>query len=74
MTKTPRFTAPSAGPRCRSPRSSSASRNLPDARYVLLATLAGVAYGWVYQVTRRITASAVTHALVDWMWVLLLRG
>ena len=48
--------------------------HLPDARYVLLATLAGVAYGWVYQVTRRITASAVTHALVDWMWVLLLRG
>jgi membrane protease YdiL (CAAX protease family) len=48
--------------------------HLPDARYVLLATLAGVAYGWVYLVTRRITASAVTHALVDWMWVLLLRG
>ena len=33
-----------------------------------------VAYGYVYQVTRRITASAVTHALVDWIWVLLLRG
>jgi uncharacterized protein len=48
--------------------------HLPDARYVLLATLAGVAYGWVYLVTRRITASAVTHALVDWIWVLLLRG
>ena len=48
--------------------------HLPDARYVLLATLAGAAYGWVYLVTRRITASAVTHALVDWIWVLLLRG
>jgi uncharacterized protein len=48
--------------------------HLPDARYVLLATLAGVAYGWVYLATRRITASAITHALVDWMWVLLLRG
>ena len=48
--------------------------HLPDARYVLLATLAGVAYGWVYRATRRITASAVTHALVDWIWVLLLRG
>jgi len=48
--------------------------HLPDPRYVLLATLAGVAYGYVYQVTRRITASAVTHALVDWIWVLLLRG
>jgi membrane protease YdiL (CAAX protease family) len=48
--------------------------HLPDLRYVLLATLAGLAYGWVYQATRRITASAVTHALVDWIWVLLLRG
>jgi membrane protease YdiL (CAAX protease family) len=48
--------------------------HLPDPRYVLLATLAGVAYGWVYLATRRITASAITHALVDWMWVLLLRG
>ena len=48
--------------------------HLPDARYVLLATLAGLAYGWVYLATRRITASAVTHALVDWIWVLLLRG
>ncbi len=48
--------------------------HLPDLRYVLLATLAGVAYGWVYLTTRRITASAVTHALVDWIWVLLLRG
>ena len=48
--------------------------HLPDLRYVLLATLAGLAYGWVYQSTRRITASAVTHALVDWIWVLLFRS
>ena len=48
--------------------------HLPDPRYVLLATLAGLAYGWVYMATRRITASAVTHALVDWIWVVLLRG
>jgi len=48
--------------------------HLPDLRYVLLATLAGLAYGWVYQKTRRITASAVTHALVDWIWVVLLRA
>ena len=47
--------------------------HLPDFRYVLLATLAGVAYGWVYVRTRRITAAAITHALVDWIWVLLLR-
>ena len=48
--------------------------HLPDLRYVVLATLAGLAYGWVYVKTRRITASAITHALVDWIWVLLLRG
>lgn len=47
--------------------------HLPDARYVLLATLAGLAYGWVYARTRRITASAITHAFVDWIWILLFR-
>src|SRR4051794_5357742 len=47
--------------------------HLPDLRYASLATLAGLAYGWVYLHTRRITASAVTHAIVDWMWVLLFR-
>jgi uncharacterized protein len=47
--------------------------HLPDPRYVLLATVAGVAYGWVYARTGRVTAAAVTHALVDAAWVLLLR-
>jgi membrane protease YdiL (CAAX protease family) len=47
--------------------------HLPDWRYVFLATLAGFAYGWVYVCTRRITASAITHAMVDWIWVLLFR-
>ena len=37
----------------------------PDWRYGLLATLAGLAYGWVYMRTRRILAPAITHALVD---------
>ena len=46
--------------------------HLPDLRYVLLATAAGVAYGWVYQRTGRITAAAVTHTLVDAVWVTLL--
>lgn len=45
----------------------------PDPRYMLLAALAGVAYGWVYQRTGRITASALTHAAVDWVWKLLFR-
>jgi membrane protease YdiL (CAAX protease family) len=48
--------------------------HLPDPRYALLATLAGVAYGWVYLRTGRITASAVTHALVDAVWVIMLRA
>lgn len=47
--------------------------HLPDPRYALLAALAGVAYGWVYLRTGKITASAVTHALVDGVWVVLLR-
>ena len=48
--------------------------HLPDPRYVLLAAIAGVAYGLVYQRTQRITASAITHALVDATWVALLRS
>jgi len=44
--------------------------HLPDLRYVFLATLAGVAYGWVYWRTERITASALTHAAVDAVWKL----
>jgi len=48
--------------------------HLPDWRYALLATFAGVAYGWVYSKTGKITASAITHTLVDWVWVLLLRA
>ncbi len=48
--------------------------HLPDWRYVALATVAGVAYGIVYERTGKITASAVTHALVDGVWVALLGG
>jgi membrane protease YdiL (CAAX protease family) len=40
----------------------------------LLAAAAGVAYGWVYQKTRNVAASAVTHALVDILWGLLFGG
>lgn len=41
----------------------------PNWRYAVLASIAGLAYGYVYQRTRSITTSAVTHALVDWTWV-----
>lgn len=46
--------------------------HLPDPRYAFLAFVAGLAYGWTWMRTGRITASAVTHAAVDWTWVLLL--
>ena len=41
--------------------------HLPDLRYVLLATLAGIGYGWVYARTGKITASALTHTGVNWI-------
>jgi uncharacterized protein len=46
--------------------------HLPDPRYAVLATIAGIAYGWVYLRTGKVTASAITHALVDAVWVILL--
>lgn len=46
--------------------------HLPDLRYVVLAALAGLGYGWVYSRSGKITASALTHTGVNWIWVLLL--
>lgn len=43
-------------------------RPFPNWRYALLATFAGLAYGWVYQRTRKLSAAAVTHGTVDWIW------
>jgi membrane protease YdiL (CAAX protease family) len=48
--------------------------HLPDPRYAVLATVAGAAYGWVYLRTGKITASGVTHALVDGVWAVFLRA
>lgn len=39
-----------------------------DWRYVCLATLAGIVYGWVYRTTGKVTASAIPHALTDIVW------
>ena len=44
----------------------------PNWGYGLLATAAGVAYGWVYQRTGRLAAAAVTHGCVDWIWSMFL--
>lgn len=46
---------------------------VPNWTYMGMATLAGLAYGWVYLRTRKVTASAITHALVDSLWVVLFR-
>lgn len=37
-------------------------------RYVLLATIAGVFYGRAWRERRRVPASTITHASVDWIW------
>jgi len=36
-----------------------------DWRYVTIATVAGIAYGIVYNRTGKVTASAITHSLID---------
>lgn len=40
--------------------------------YVILASIAGLGYGWMYQVTGRIEASIITHFLLNLFHILLL--
>jgi uncharacterized protein len=37
-------------------------------RYVLLAAVAGIFYGRAWRQHRRVPASTITHASVDWLW------
>jgi len=37
-------------------------------RYVLMATIAGIFYGRAWREQRRVPASTITHASVDWLW------
>jgi membrane protease YdiL (CAAX protease family) len=37
-------------------------------RYVLLATIAGIFYGRAWREQRKVPASTITHASVDWIW------
>jgi hypothetical protein len=39
---------------------------LPNWRYMILATIAGVAYGKVFQKSSTVVSSALLHTLVDW--------
>jgi CAAX protease family protein len=41
---------------------------VPNWRYAILATLAGLFYGNVYRIRNRTSASAFTHAMVDTVW------
>ncbi len=40
----------------------------PNWAYMLMATLAGLAYGWVWWKSGRVTVSALTHMAVNFMW------
>ena len=42
---------------------------VPNWRYAIMATLAGLFYGNAYRLHNRISASALTHALVNTLWV-----
>jgi uncharacterized protein len=45
----------------------------PNWRYVILASIAGIFYGWTWRKTGSIFASAIVHALVDVAWHFLFR-
>jgi hypothetical protein len=45
----------------------------PNWRYVILASIAGIFYGWTWRKTNSIFASAIVHALVDTTWHLFFR-
>jgi membrane protease YdiL (CAAX protease family) len=45
----------------------------PNWRYVILATIAGLFYGWTWRKTGSIFASALVHAGVDAVWHFLFR-
>jgi len=42
--------------------------HFPNWRYVFLASVAGLCYGWVWRKTGSIFASALVHAAVDILW------
>ncbi|MHA2294553.1 MAG: CPBP family intramembrane glutamic endopeptidase [Candidatus Hodarchaeales archaeon] len=42
-----------------------------DVRYILLASIAGLAYGWTYWKTQKIVPAAMVHMLVNGIWGIL---
>jgi membrane protease YdiL (CAAX protease family) len=47
---------------------------VPNWTYALMAALAGIAYGWTWHRTNKITASAIVHASVNFTWAGFLSG
>ncbi len=47
--------------------------NPPDWRYVILASVAGMVYGFVYIRTGKTTASALVHCGVNFLWAVLFK-
>jgi uncharacterized protein len=41
-------------------------QSIPNWRYMIVATIAGIAYGRVFQKSRSVVSSAVLHMMVDW--------
>jgi hypothetical protein len=41
---------------------------VPNWRYAIMATLAGIFYGSAFRMRRRLPAAALTHTLVDTVW------
>ena len=39
---------------------------LPNWRYMILATIAGYGYGWVFERSRTVLSSTLLHCMVDW--------
>jgi uncharacterized protein len=47
---------------------------VPNWTYALMAALAGIAYGWTWHRTHKVTASAIVHASVNFTWASFLSG
>jgi uncharacterized protein len=41
-------------------------QSIPNWRYMIVATIAGIAYGRVFQKSRSVVSSAILHMMVDW--------
>ena len=47
---------------------------VPNWGFVLLASIAGLCYGWVYLKTKKLTMAAITHLLVNLIWLVFFKS